>query len=260
MVARSLIVLAVACSSKQPAVRADDAAKPAPPRSDAATLDAGSAGSGSAGIATTGIGEVAIRVEWKNVPTAMRASPGKTPCNTPRAPSVTPTTTWGIPEVVVFIPAVLSVSPEARITLADCALSPRLVAGAEFVVESAMDRPAKLVLTKRGTITTLPALVTGDVRNVQLPIAGHAVELPLEADGIYQLATDGKDPELAWLVAGKAAITDASGLATFKVVSRGTHAVTAWLPPRAGQPARFARGTVTVVANELAELTLQLVP
>jgi hypothetical protein len=36
--------------------------------------------------------------------------------------------------------------------------------------------------------------------------------------------------------------------------------VIAWLPPRAGQPARIARGTVTAAVGTLAELTLQLAP
>jgi len=40
----------------------------------------------------------------------------------------------------------------------------------------------------------------------------------------------------------------------------GAHAVTAWLPPRAGQPARTGRGTATVTAGELAELTVTLAP
>ena len=42
-------------------------------------------------------------------------------------------------------------------------------------------------------------------------------------------------------------------------VPAGPHAVTAWLPPRAGQPARIARGTVTA-AGSLAELSLRLAP
>jgi hypothetical protein len=40
----------------------------------------------------------------------------------------------------------------------------------------------------------------------------------------------------------------------------GTHHLRAWLPPRAGQPARHAEGQVTVVAGDLAELTLELRP
>lgn len=252
MVARALAVLvAAACSSKQPP-RADDAAKPAPARSDAAPIDAAPVATG------TGSGDVAIRIEWKDVPAAVRASPGRTPCNTPRAPAVAPTTTWGIPDVLVVVEGAPAPTGDARLTLADCALAPRLAVGPAVVVESALDRPAKLVLSRRGELAKLPAVTAGEARPIQLPIAGHAVAVALEAGGIYQLATDGKDPELAWLVAGAAAITDATGLATIKNLPAGAHAVSAWLPPRSGQPARSARGTVTVVANELAELTLEL--
>lgn len=248
----ALLLALAACSSKQPP-RVDDAAKATTSRDATTPVDAGSGGAIPSG-------EVAIRIEWKNVPAAMRASPGRTPCNTPRAASVAPTTTWGIPDVLVVVEGAPASSNEARITLADCALSPRVAIGTAFVADSALDRPAKLVLSRRGDTAKLPALTDGAARTIQLSIAGHAVALPLETGGIYQLATDGKDPELAWLVAGAAAITDASGLATIKNVPPGARAVTAWLPPRAGQPARQARGTVTVVPNELAELTLELVP
>jgi len=259
VVARVLVVLAIAaCSSKRPP-RVDDAAT-ATPRDGTPPVDTGSAaGSGSSGSTATS-GEVAIRIEWKNVPAAMRASPGRTPCNTPRAPSVAPTTTWGIPDVLVLVEGAPPITHEARITLADCALSPRLAIGTSFVVESAVDRPAKLALSRRADAGKLPVVTAGTPSAIQLPIAGHAVTLPLETNGVYQLATDGKDPELAWLVVASGAITDASGLATIRNVPLGAHAVTAWLPPRGGQPARKATGKVTVVANDLAELTLELVP
>ena len=251
MVGRLALLLVVACSSKRPP-RVEDAAKPVAPASDAAAPDAA--------VATSGSGDVAIRVEWKNVPAAMRASPGRTPCNTPRAPLVAPTTTWGIPDAIVVVDGAPPVTAAARITLADCALSPRVAVGDSLVVESALDRPAGLVLARRGDAGKLPALVAGDARAIQLPVAGHAVAVPLEAGAVYQLATGDKDPELTWIVAGTAAISDASGVASIKNLPSGAHGVTAWLPPRAGQPARQARGTVTVVANGLAELTLELVP
>ena len=255
MVTRAFLATAlVACSSKQPP-RVDDAATVAPAR-DAMPVPDATAGSGSAGSS----GEVAIRIEWKNVPSAMRASPGRTPCNTPRAAAVAPTTTWGVPDVLVLVEGAPPVAHEARITLADCALSPRLAIGTSFVLESAVDRPAKLALSRRGEASKLPAVAAGEARTILMPIAGHAVTLPLDPDGVYQLGTDGKDPELAWLVVASGAITDASGLATIRNVPLGAHAVTAWLPPRGGQPARKATGKVTVVANDLAELTLELVP
>src|SRR5690606_14172736 len=97
-------------------------------------------------------------------------------------------------------------------------------------------------------------------RTIQLPVAGHAVAAALDPGAIYALATDAKDPELAWIVAASATVTDASGVAVVKDVAPGVHAVRAWLPPRAGRPARYAAGKVTVAAGELAELTLKLAP
>jgi hypothetical protein len=86
------------------------------------------------------------------------------------------------------------------------------------------------------------------------------VTVALEPGGVYQLATEGKDPETAWVVAAAGAVTDPGGGVLVKDVPVGVHAVHAWLPPRAGQPARHAEGRVTVAAGDLAELTLELVP
>src|ERR1043165_878967 len=60
----------------------------------------------------TGNGDVQLRVEWKDVPIEARASAGRTPCNTPRAPSVAPTTTWGAPDIVVMIDVPPSAVPK----------------------------------------------------------------------------------------------------------------------------------------------------
>jgi len=228
---------------------------------------AGSAGSGSAGAApAANHGDVQIRVEWANVPMVARASPGRTPCNTPRSPSVAPTPTWGVPDAVVIVEGARADAGEARVVLADCALAPRAAIGASLVVESAVDRPASVLLAKRGDLAKLEAVSAAGaagspaLRTLRLPIAGHAVAVALEPGGVYELATSAKDPETSWIVAGSGAamVTDASGQAVLRAVPAGPHAVTAWLPPRAGQPARLARGTVTAVAGELAELTLQL--
>ena len=99
---------------------------------------------------------------------------------------------------------------------------------------------------------------------LRLPIAGHAVTSPLDAGGVYELSTSDQEPETAWVAAGiqgaTLAVTDAAGQAVIRDQLPGTRAVTAWFPPRAGQPARIARGSVTVVPNQLAELTLVLAP
>ncbi|MBL0217879.1 MAG: hypothetical protein IPQ07_28870 [Myxococcales bacterium] len=129
------------------------------------------------------------------------------------------------------------------------------------MIDSAADRPAKLAIDQRRRVADLDAkLAAPPTRAVLLPVAGHAVTVPLEAGAVYELATDAKDPETAWIVAGPGAVTDPGGVVVVKDVPAGVHAVRAWLPPRGGQPARRAAGQVTVAAGELAELTLQLEP
>ncbi len=259
------LAAAPACSGK--------ARHDGPGSSGAAGGSGGSGGSAAAGSSAAGtpdaaaaIGDAQIRVEWADVPSAARASPGRTPCNTPRAPSVAPTATWGIPDAVVIVEDARADAAEARIVLADCALSPRVAIGTSLVVESAVDRPASVALAKRAELAKPEAAADGGApRVLRLPIAGHAVAVALDAGGLYELATADKAPETAWIAAppqagAAVAVTDATGQVVLRGLPAGPHAVTAWLPPRAGQPARLARGTVTVAAGALAELTLRLEP
>lgn len=260
---RIAAVLLAACSSSGKPV--EDAKRPAPPTPPATPADAtpGSAAP-SAPLpppkATTG--DVSVRVEWPGVPAEVRASPGTTPCGTARAPQVQPTTTFGIPDAVVFVDGAPAVTGEARVRLADCALVPKVAIGSALVVDSAADRPSIVLLARRAQASDPKAAPEekGPARKLQLPIAGHAASTALDAGAIYALATDAKDPELTWIVAATAFVTDSSGVALVKDVPPGEHAVRAWLPPRAGRPARFARGKVTVEAGDLAELTLKLEP
>ncbi|MGE0868785.1 MAG: hypothetical protein AB7P03_09490 [Kofleriaceae bacterium] len=207
-----------------------------------------------------GFGDVQIRVEWVDVPPEVRRSPGRTPCSTPKAPSVQPSTTWGIGEVAVMIDADPTPLNEATVRIVECALTPRLVVGSSLAIESSMQRPVKLSLAKRGELPAIDRLEQGSPRTIMFPFAGHSVVVELEPGSIYQLATDAADPELAWLITGHAAVTDANGTVLIRDVPSGPRNVTAWLPPRAGQPARHATGQVTVVADDLAELTLRLTP
>ncbi len=251
MVARNALVLAmlVACGGgKRPA--GEDAMRSS--RDGSAAVIDGSAGSAAP------IGEAAIRVEWKAVPTTARQSPGRTACNTPRAPAVAPTTMWGIPDAFVLTDKAAPPG-EVRIVLADCSLAPRIAIASTLVVESAVDRPTKVVLSKQGTIAALAALKPIEPRVIQLPIAGHGVTIALEPGVVYQLAVDGGDGEIAWLVNAPGMVTDPAGLATLKLPV-GAHQVTAWLPARAGQEARVIKSTVTVEANALAELAIDLGP
>jgi hypothetical protein len=206
-------------------------------------------------------GDLQIRVEWPDVPVVARSSPGRTPCNTPRTPSVAPTTTWGVPDALVIVAGAAPPLAGAHVTLADCTVTPRLAVGNALAMTSAVDRPAKLVLRKRGTVANLGQFTTGEPIPVMLPIAGHTVTTPLEPGAIYALETDAADPEVAFIVSAPGGyVTEASGQIIARDLSVGAHAVTAWLPPRAGQPARLGRGTATVTSGELTELTITLAP
>src|SRR5436305_272694 len=96
--------------------------------------------------------------------------------------------------------------------------------------------------------------------SVTPPPAGHTVTAALRPGTIASLETDAPDPELAFVAALPGQVTDATGHATVRDLPPGAHAVTAWLPPRAGQPARIGHGTATVTAGELTELTITLAP
>lgn len=229
------------------------AADAAPPRpSDGAPPAIDAPPSGKAG-------ELAVKVEWKDVPVAARSSPGRTPCNTPRAASVAPTTMFHIPEAFVFVEGVASVPAEARIRLADCALSPRVAVGLSLVLESASDRPAKVTIAKWGDARDVTKLAPGAERTVQLPIAGHTVSVVVEGGGVYRIATEGPEPEVAWLVAAPAWITEASGQVQV-AAPPGEHAIRAFVPARGGQPARFGNGKAAVVAGDLVEVSVPIAP
>src|SRR5690606_17299167 len=130
--------------------------------------------------------DVQIRVEWSDVPAIARSSPGKTPCGTSRAPSVSPSTTWGIGDVLVVIDGAPAPVREARVRWRDCALVPRLVAGESLVIDSAAERPATLVLSTRARLAELgDELEAPEARTVQLPVAGHQVSVTLEAGEVY---------------------------------------------------------------------------
>ncbi len=249
--------LLVACSSGKPHA-VEDAKRPVAAGSDATRDDAAPAAVGPS--ATTG--DVQVRIEWPEAPATVRASPGATRCGTPRLPQVAPSTTFGIGDVLVIIDGAPAMVGEVRVRLVDCAWSPRIAIGGSLVLDSAADRPAAVVLSSRlraGDLRAKPEEATPLVP-VLLPVAGHAVATALDAGVVYQLAADGKDPEVAWIVAAAGAITDAAGVVLVKDVSVGEHVVRAWLPPRAGLPARHATGKVMVAAGDLAELTLALEP
>lgn len=254
MVARAIAALALAFAACSGKPRPEEATHSVPVRGDAAAP-------ADAADAHPATGDLQIRVEWPDVPVAARSSPGRTPCHTPRTPSVAPTTTWGVPDALVIVDGTIPLVAGAHVTLADCTITPHLAVGTSLAITSAADRPATLVLRKRGTVATLGQLEAGEPVPVMLPIAGHTVTAALDAGAIYSLETADADPEIAFIAAVPSGyVTDAAGQIIARDLAAGPHAVTAWFPPRAGQPARIGRGTATVAAGELAQLTVTLAP
>jgi len=204
-------------------------------------------------------GQLAVTVEWKDVPVPARASPGRTTCGTPRPASVAPTTTWGVPDVIVFVdPSTTKAAAtgEVRIVAADCGITPRVAVGDHLVVTSAARAPIQIGLAAYGLEPEATDLKPAPVP-VQLPIAGHEVTRTLDA-GIYQLAVAG---EAAWIVAkANAMATDAAGLAVFHDLAAGPHSVVAWLPARGDQPAKLVTAKATVTAGTPVDLTIDLGP
>lgn len=243
-----LLVLAACSGSKS---RPEDArhVQHETPHDAAAAIDA----------LATGDGDVQIRVEWKDTPAVARTSPGRTACGTPKAASVAPTVTWGVPEVFVMLDLPgKAPSIEAHVRLHDCMLSPRIAfTGNALTLESGALAPAKMTLHQVGKLP-FGGDLTDAARTVYLPIAGHEVVATLEPGALYRVDSD---DSTAWIVAADRpffAITEANGQVLLRDVPVGAYPVTAWLPPRGGQPARIAQGTVTVTAGDLAEVTLDL--
>ncbi|MBX3162451.1 MAG: hypothetical protein KF773_41185 [Deltaproteobacteria bacterium] len=246
--------LVVACSGGK---ARDDGAVASGSGSGSASAPADAAGASDA--APPAGGDLAVRVEWRGVPTAARTAPGRTSCNTPRAPSVSPTTMFQIPEALVFVEGTGTLPAQAHVRLGNCAFTPRVAVGAALVLESTSGRPVRATLAKWGDAKDLTALAEGAARSIQLPIAGHAVAVTLEPGAIYRLSTDDKDPETAWIVAAPAAVTEPSGQVTVHA-SPGEHAIRALVPARGGQPARLGAGRATAVTGELVEVAIELAP
>lgn len=250
----ALLVLGACGSGKPKAVEDGKATVPPPVTKPVVAGDAAPAPVG-------GAGDVSVRVEWHDVPIEMRQSPTRTPCGTAQVPAVAPTTTWGIPDAFVILSGTRK-APDAIVHVVDdrCTLSPRaVVAGGKLAVTSTASQPVSLAVHRAIAIDDLGKPSTDAARPLELPIAGHDVELALDAGFVYELA--GGAGEDAFVLAAPtrwAAVTDAAGIATLRDLPAGKYEVTAWLPPHAHQPARLAHGDVTVTAGALAEVTLDL--
>ncbi len=255
---RALAVVAAACSSH--AKPAEDGAHAAPHVVEATRVsDAAPAPPTPTGPP----GDLQVRIEWHDVPAALRSSPGRTRCGTAQPPALAPTTTWGIPDVFVILSGERgkpAPDPGARVTLEHCAWTPRvIVAGGSLAIASAELEPRPVSLAQATTLDQLETFPPGTAIPVQLPIAGHEATFPLNPGVVYDVAGDGMQP--AWIVDGEkrfVAVTDAAGQAVLRDLPSGTYAVTAWLPPRGGQSGKVAHGEAKVAAGALAEVTVDL--
>lgn len=241
--------LLAACGGKKEARH--DAAPPAP--ADAALAR-------PADAAPAAPSAVTVRVEWKDAPAAVRTSPGRDRCGAARPPYATVHTLHGVADVAVWLvsPSPVSDTKEqdtgvaTPVIVRDCGVTPAVQVagvGAPLRVTSLEEGRVEAEIRWGETVVARPAL----------PVVGHAIEMALERPGTYAVAT-AKAAEPAWIVAveGRGAVTDATGVATIADVPPGTYEVRAWLRGAAGQPPREAKGKVTVVAGQDAEVTLSI--
>lgn len=253
--------LVAACSGGKPKA-IEDARKPVVDLRDAAPLGPYKVDPNAK------TGDVQVRVEWKNVPPAVRSAPGRTTCGTPHAAAVVPTTTWGIPDVFVSIDVDhgKALAPtRARIVVEPCTITPRvIIAGTSLAIASAAEMPMTVEVRKLSRLPLGGAAIADPGRSVYLPIIGHEVEVGVDPGAVYAVRIPrdkGFDLESSFAVTAEmpyVAITEATGQVVLRDVPVGTHAVRAWLPERAQQPAKLAVGSVTVAAGALAEVTLDL--
>jgi hypothetical protein len=91
---------------------------------------------------------------------------------------------------------------------------------------------------------------------------GSEIEAAIAQPGALAIATTDAPGDLAWVLAppagGAAAVTDDTGLASFDRLPPGTHALTAWLPPAAGEKARVVTGEATIAIGKTTKLTIDL--
>jgi hypothetical protein len=226
---KPLVLALAACSGAKNKEDAKPVVVPPQPSDAARPADAA--------LPPPGNGDVSIRVEWHDVPLEAR-TPGT--CG----PQVSPTTTWGIPETVVTLAGSGAPPTHHPRIVFDTCFSPRVALASDAVtIASVVPQPTNVIV----------GAGSGSAVAVELPIAGHEVEVPV-APGTTTLSGG---PSHAWVIVPTtpyAAITDASGVAALRDVPSGIYPVTAYSPASG----RSAKGEITVMPGQLAELTLQL--
>jgi hypothetical protein len=235
--------------------------------SGSASASASASASGSAAR-----GDAQIRIEWKDPPASRRASPGRNGCGLARQADVEPTSTWGIPDVAVWLDAGTGSAVPVRVVLAPCSVTPRIAlahSGGALTIASEIDQPVLATVLRFGDPASPQALAgflqvrslpVGVRTGVELPIIGHSANIALPSPTVMSVVSPDDTAGQAWVVTVPTAggITDAQGQVVIRDLPTGTHAVTAWLPPRGKDGAQVVRGSVDVLPGGLAEVTLDL--
>jgi hypothetical protein len=207
-------------------------------------------------------GRVKVRVEWKDAPAAMRASPGRDGCGEQRPGYARVHTLQGVADVVVWIEGESGAPPDrpATVTVRRCHLEPAVQIGVgELRVTSLVEGRVSISIDSTDALDG-PAK-QDEVAELVLPVVGHTAAVAI-APWVTRVHADvAADP--AYVVTPPvphAAVTDDTGAAMFDGVSEGEHGIVAFLHAGADQPARMVRGTVTVKAGEAVDVVLSLVP
>jgi hypothetical protein len=249
------------------------------PKRDAGDAGASAAGGGAdgagaeAGVTATpgsGTGRISVSVVWPTAPAAVRASPGYTACHTPRPARAQVGTLHGVTGafvVVTDLPATAASDAKVRrLTVRDCAIEPAAseAGGASLEVQT-QDVAHAVVVTRTGKpwLDDDGIIAPVELARARLPVLGHTITVALGEPGAIRVAADGADDDAAWVLAPPhrfAGVTDDTGALGLGDVPAGTHTVVAWLPPRAGQPAQRATGSVTVTDGAVADVKLTFAP
>lgn len=234
-----------------------------------ATASTATGGAGAAG--PPGPATVTIKVHWPDAPASARASPGYTPCHTPRPPRARVHTLHGVAGAMVVLeggPAGAAAAPPARdlrLTVRDCALEPVAALarpGAAVEVQS-QDGAHVIVVEHLGQ-----PWQGGDgapraerLARAHLPVVGHTAAVTVDAPGAIRISADRAD--VAWVLVAPhahAGISDEIGAVALGEVPPGRYRAIAWLPPAAGQPAVGGSAEVVVAGGGAVEAIVTLAP
>jgi hypothetical protein len=238
--------------------------------SDSKGSDVRDAG-GHTDAAATG-GGVEVRVEWKGAAAAVRTSPGRNPCRVARRGRARVHTLWGVAGAVVILdaPGAPTKSAPVMLTVTDCEVTPSVAVAPDApttirIYDADQRRHVVLIepVVAFEQLAEAPVEAAGkDAVRAVLAWAGAEVEVAAPGAGAIGVATEDTPEDVAWVVVapptGRVGITDDTGAVGFDAVPVGTHAVTAWLPPAAGEKAKLVNGTVTIEAGRTTKITIDV--